>query len=278
MKRTFNLGKNLAAGFGVRCSVDRDCQLCSEAKAYAHRFSSAQLLDSDFVFGADHTPPSISALAGGAALIAHHFRSVVFKGEPRDGSLVIALLMPMTTLLSSLMFWWIAHSTPVTYDALLANWDHGISRAVRSWTVTRPWASGPLLLTYEALPTVYLLIILFTRGYKRSRLILSGLLGGILVMPCYLLFPAVGPAHVSDPSAPRNCVPSMHLTAALFFWINTEKWVRWCAAIFAALTAVATLATGEHYVFDLVAAVPWTWLLTWLSGLVVTRFDPKPKN
>jgi hypothetical protein len=211
------------------------------------------------------------SLGGGAALIAHHFWSVVYKGRARDGSLAIALLMPVTTLVGNVMFWWVTHSTPVTHDALLARWDHGISHAVRTWTMARPWAWDPIVLTYEALPTMLLLAVLFTRGFKRNRLLASGILGAILVVPCYLLFPAVGPIHAADPTAPRNCVPSMHLTSALFLWINTEGWIKWCAAVFAGLTAVATLATGEHYVFDLVAALPWTWFLTALGGWLANR-------
>ena len=86
------------------------------------------------------------------------------------------------------------------------------------------------------------------------------------------MFPAVGPFHVGDPNAPRNCVPSMHLTCALFLWTNTRGWLRWVTATFAFFTALATLATGEHYVFDLVVAVPWTWFITTLAAWFVDRF------
>jgi len=34
--------------------------------------------------------------------------------------------------------------------------------------------------------------------------------------------------------------------------------------------ALATLATGEHYLPDLVAALPWTWLIT----IAVNRLAP----
>jgi hypothetical protein len=40
------------------------------------------------------------------------------------------------------------------------------------------------------------------------------------------------------------------------------------AGFFAAFTALATPATGEHYMPDLVAALPCTWLITLLANRV----------
>jgi hypothetical protein len=210
-------------------------------------------------------------LLGGGVLIGHHFWSVVRKGQPRDGNLVIAVAMPVAALIFTFVFAWVDRATPVTYDNLLASWDHGISASVRSWTLTRPWISSSLLFVYMAMPTAILVTIVLTRKFRRARLVWSTILGALLVVPCFLLFPAVGPIHVGDPNAPRNCVPSMHLTWALFLWINTRGWVKWVTGIFAALTAVATISTGEHYVFDLLVALPWTWFITVLAGWLAKR-------
>jgi len=60
---------------------------------------------------------------------------------------------------------------------------------------------------------------------------------------------------------PRNGVPSLHLTWALMIWLNTRGLPRWARAAALALvlaTAFDTLATGEHYLFDLVVALPFT--------------------
>jgi hypothetical protein len=62
-------------------------------------------------------------------------------------------------------------------------------------------------------------------------------------------------------SFPRNGVPSLHMTWALVIWLNTRGLPRWARAAALALvlaTAFDTLATGEHYLFDLLVALPFT--------------------
>jgi hypothetical protein len=63
------------------------------------------------------------------------------------------------------------------------------------------------------------------------------------------------------PRFPRNGVPSLHMTWALLIWWNTRSLPRWMRASALALvitTVFDTLATGEHYVFDLVVALPFS--------------------
>ncbi len=69
------------------------------------------------------------------------------------------------------------------------------------------------------------------------------------------------PLPLSVPAAPRNCLPSLHLSWALMVLLNTRGLpavIRGAAAAFFALTALATLGLGEHYLVDLVVAVPFT--------------------
>ena len=71
------------------------------------------------------------------------------------------------------------------------------------------------------------------------------------------------------PAFPRNGVPSLHMTWALLIWLNTRglpRWMRWSAAILALATVFDTLATGEHYLFDLVVALPFT---LWMQACLV---------
>ena len=209
-----------------------------------------------------------SFLAGGA-LIGRHMWSVVYRGETRDGNLELAVLLPVFGIFSSAAFVFVTHVTPVTYDALLARWDMGFSTMVRNFALARPWVMDPAVLAYRGLPVSILLVLVTTTGRTRSRLVWSLYLGAFLSLPCYLLFPAVGPIHapggIADPAAPRNCMPSMHLTWTLLLWVNSHGWIKWAAGIFAGLTAVATLATGEHYYPDLLAALPWTWVITLMA-------------
>lgn len=92
----------------------------------------------------------------------------------------------------------------------------------------------------------------------------------VLAVPCYLLVPAAGPAYAGQANALRNCMPSLHLTWAALLWIDARKaGLRRGLLIFMGMTAIATLATGEHYVLDLIAAVPFTWAVHRLSALAV---------
>jgi hypothetical protein len=98
----------------------------------------------------------------------------------------------------------------------------------------------------------------------------------LLVFVGYVIYPAAGPAHafpgfpysapaqVPEPrrlalSAWPNCMPSLHMAGALLVWWNARPWfwARMGAGVFALLTALATLGTGEHYLIDLVVAVPY---------------------
>jgi hypothetical protein len=78
---------------------------------------------------------------------------------------------------------------------------------------------------------------------------------------------------------PRNGVPSLHMTWALLIWLNTRGLPRWMRAVAAALavaTVFDTLATGEHYLFDLIVALPFT--LCMQSCLVRTVSFRKPEK
>ncbi|MFN0317910.1 MAG: fused MFS/spermidine synthase, partial [Burkholderiales bacterium] len=111
---------------------------------------------------------------------------------------------------------------------------------------------------------------------------------GILVVYfTYFLYPIAGPIYTfgdkmfpafvpsldflrtevtTTSPTPRNGMPSMHFGWALLFWMNAgllpqpklAKFLRAFAAVFLALTGLATLTLGEHYLVDLVVAVPFS--------------------
>ena len=93
----------------------------------------------------------------------------------------------------------------------------------------------------------------------------------------YQICPAAGPRYVFPfphgepayaagvpsyaPSAPINAIPSLHFTWVLLVFLELHRVNRWLgvsAAIFMVLTAIAILGVGEHYMFDLLAALPFT--------------------
>lgn len=68
---------------------------------------------------------------------------------------------------------------------------------------------------------------------------------------------------------PRNGVPSLHFTWALLMWWNTRslpRWARATAFAFVLATAFDTLATGEHYLFDLIVAFPFS---LWMQASMI---------
>ena len=77
------------------------------------------------------------------------------------------------------------------------------------------------------------------------------------------------------PMFPRNGVPSLHLTWALLIWLNTRtlpRWARLAALALVLATVFDTLASGEHYLFDLVVALPFAlWMQAWMARTVSIR-------
>jgi hypothetical protein len=96
----------------------------------------------------------------------------------------------------------------------------------------------------------------------------------------YFVYPASGPVYAFGQAFPwrpplavaltpvaighaPNCVPSLHLADALFIWWNLRGWrrARPVALAYLALTALATLGSGEHYLTDLFTAFPYALLM-----------------
>ena len=99
----------------------------------------------------------------------------------------------------------------------------------------------------------------------------------------YFLFPAMGPKYAfpSFPERPAavhpaamlisglpNAMPSLHFGGALLiYWLSAPwKWLSRLTGAFAALTALATLGLGEHYLVDLVVAAPYALAIVALSS------------
>jgi hypothetical protein len=77
-----------------------------------------------------------------------------------------------------------------------------------------------------------------------------------------------GSAHVIQITAPPNCMPSDHLTMALLILYFSRRWypATLLATFYLFLVELATLGSGEHYMIDLIAAVPFTCFVVYLGG------------
>ena len=175
--------------------------------------------------------------------------------------LLTALTMPIGYILVECAHPAIIRMTPRTIDLSLSAIDSAFRLDASSflvWGNLHPLVRLCLLVVYNWLPLVAVMVMVYTT--QRKHYLLSLFSAAALAVPCYLLFPAVGPAHLSDALAPRNCMPSLHFTwAFLAFWYSPKTW-RWPMAVFVLLTAVATITVGEHYFIDLIAAVPFTYV------------------
>lgn len=156
--------------------------------------------------------------------------------------------------------------TPDTVDAALQRLDCGSSTGFYRWTDANPFPRFLLRSVYYGLP-IFTAFVLITSP-RRMSCARTWLIAGLCAPPFYVAFPAVGPAHIGDPYAPRNCVPSLHMTWALLCALYIAPRFRPVAIVFAVMTALATLGTGEHYLIDLIVALPFTAAICWVNSAV----------
>jgi hypothetical protein len=171
---------------------------------------------------------------------------------------------------------------PFTWDARLRAVDlylglDGFAWARICWRT--PWLRYVLTACYEALPLAFAVSWTAERSCLAIR---AAVIGGLLAFPLYLLVPACGPQYVFPGYPwhprelsglvfvsmlhPRNCFPSMHYAWALLLTINTRnKGLKGALFAYSILVGMATVGGGEHYVVDVIAAVPFVWLVQWMA-------------
>ncbi|HTX42323.1 MAG TPA: phosphatase PAP2 family protein [Acidobacteriaceae bacterium] len=205
-------------------------------------------------------------LAGSALLI---YAAANRTAPPRQ-LLLLAVLLPALFIAGGLANHAVTRCTPRTLDSAFLRIDGGVSTAIYHWISRRPGWRLPVNLVYCGLP-VFAAFVLCTS--PRRMLCATVLLAASAVAPIfYWLFPATGPAHLGSAVAARNCMPSLHMTWALLLaWYSNPR-IRTAAWIFAGLTAFVTLATGEHYWIDLVAAVVYSACFVALGVRLKGRF------
>jgi hypothetical protein len=153
---------------------------------------------------------------------------------------------------------------------------------------------------YAALPfALGLLYAYLRRGaepYRSLRAVVLLFTASVLAVAGYLTVPVAGPRFVFpsfpfnaphlvpsdlhllplDSEIERNGVPSLHLASALLVWWNLRRLhlgLRAFTGFFLAGTTIATLGLGEHYLVDLVIAVPFALALQ--AGLMAPRTAPE---
>jgi PAP2 superfamily len=208
----------------------------------------------------------------------------------------------MSDYFASNMLEWTAKAHPKTLDLYLLSFD-GSLRTQLAFTAGLVYARFPAvhiiaLIAYIGLAipitTIYAgRLIRFKEGAFPAMLAL--LITGPIGILFYNLFPACGPHNMFgsnfpfkpfpiadlprvllEPVAfqgPRNAIPSLHMAWTLLVWWYSRglsRAERLIALAFLALTAFATLGTGEHWFVDLVVAFPFALLIYALCAYQVS--------
>jgi hypothetical protein len=180
---------------------------------------------------------------------------LVFRGKVK-----MSLLLLLFSMATGVVNRQVALYTPVTVDAYLGRLDFGLSRAYYQWSFHHGWFLVVNYCAYISLPLWVGVALAFSR--ISSRLFTCFLQASLIAPLIYFLVPAVGPAHIGEALAARNCVPSMHMAWALMICWSCSKRFRPLGYAYAIAIASSTIGLGEHYLIDLVAALVYFWLNT----------------
>jgi predicted membrane-bound spermidine synthase len=201
--------------------------------------------------------------------------------------LVACLLYPVMDLAAKLSLQLTEALHPQTLDLYLYKFDASLgfqaSQVYGMVVASIPGLSKVLLLIYLYLP--YAVPILFAMQVARrttapANIILVQMVNSVVAWTLFHFFPATGPKfvfgswypHLLPPAQelaaswvavmpfPRNAMPSMHFGWSLVLWLNSlylgNRWLRAAMALLVGANVLATLGRGEHYLIDLVVAVP----------------------
>src|SRR5579863_4634692 len=177
----------------------------------------------------------------------------------------------------------LSRAHPLKYDYVLQSLDQALG--LTAFQVARLFSPGgrtDLLAVYELLSAAmvaWYAIHLVVRGGEPRKLIYAYLIAFLVGCSLYGIVPALGPryafgdvfpmGHPSFTPVPAplegypNAMPSLHAATAMLLVLFTarRRWLLPVALIFLAGTVAATLAL-EHYVIDLVVAVPFACFAT----------------
>jgi hypothetical protein len=198
--------------------------------------------------------------------------------------LLLATFCPALVIFTNVALIAIIRFQPAIFDLFLFRFDGLLglqpSFLVGQWFAASPFLRNACFLVYSALPLAEVLVLLlFVRGNRMpANPLIVFMVAAVAGFLQYQVCPATGPIHVFGTEfpnyppgtlplqsmrlddLPRNAMPSLHSAWSILIWWNVRhcrRWIRHLAAVFLALTLLATLGLGEHYLIDLVVAVPF---------------------
>lgn len=202
--------------------------------------------------------------------------------------LVIRFSLPVCLPLLQVMLWIQGRHLAAVYDLHMYAFDGlfgtTVVKAVALFVRSVPGLLTVLWLVYQSLVPVVALFVVLQRnedGHVHGKLLSRFLIAAVLGYGIYVLMPGIGPMmafvdvfpwglpeassvtpglFVEHDGAPRNAMPSLHTAWAFLVFIAAwpmGPWLRIVGGMFMVATLAATLALGEHYLVDLIVAVPF---------------------
>lgn len=179
---------------------------------------------------------------------------------------------------------------PLKYDLYLYRVDALFGQpsfALGAFARRHLWFADTMILTYSQLVIMMMVALAAQLWTKPKREAVQALVAFAITFPAavpfYLLLPVCGPVfaftefpsrpievtpHLVSLAAAPNGFPSIHMASALlvFWYLRGSWWGKIAGGGFAILTALATMAIGQHYFVDLIFAVPYTALMIRVAG------------
>lgn len=250
--------------------------------------------------------PVAVSFVGMASLAVLLLRAIWAEGKERGTAILVlvpAFLFVASEWCASYFLEWGERARPTVLDLYLYSFDASLHMqpafVMGQWFARFRNFAALSEIVYIALPVA--IGLTFAGCVKRDRenavpAVVAFLITGPIGACFYTMFPALGPAHIFlnkfpwggltlhqtqnlflEPLAlagPRNAIPSLHAA-----WIFLVLWYarklslaeRIIAGGFVFFTLCATLGTGEHYLVDLVVAIPFTVLILGVAQIVCVR-------
>lgn len=256
-------------------------------------------------FGYSLSWPVVVCLLGFATLATMALRVIWLEGDDRRTA--VLTLLPCIVFLAAgwtgpALLAWTGKRHPLVLDLNLYSFDASLHMQfpfLVGQLFHRYWLLGIVAgVVYVGLPILigltYAGCLMSDRKNALACFIALAIIGPVGVL-FYNLFPAAGPAYLFGHDFPglppsieqarhilvrpvaiagfRNAMPSLHAAwVYIAFWFsrNLSRWERGLAGFFLVGTLLATLGTGEHYLIDLVVALPFALFILALTELSVT--------
>jgi hypothetical protein len=239
----------------------------------------------------------IGAFLGAGSILVMALDKVWTGSSQYTALLTDALILPVFTIVAGLAMQFANGGPHLSFDFLLYRFDTSLGLApgasVTSVFRKLPWVRTGSIFAYAGLlvfPPLYHAWASYRGKAAKIHLLHAFAIAGVAGSLLYQICPAVGlivtfgqqfpdrlPALAAVPTqafmsaSVHNAMPSMHMTWALLIWVAAWELGWFAVAIasgFVVFTGFATVGFGEHYLIDLIVAVP---LVMMIRGVCASR-------